>query len=52
VVEETTDDQLALEIAWIELAQLSQYIGTFLVGFREWCHLSFEPARQHSGDGT
>jgi hypothetical protein len=51
MVEEPADYQLAFEVAWIELAQLREDIGEFLVGFREWFHLGFEPACQHGGYG-
>jgi len=50
MVEESADDQLALEIAPINMAQLSEYIGKFLVGFRNWLHVGFQSARQHDGD--
>jgi hypothetical protein len=43
MVEEAADDQLVFEVVRIELAQLREDIGEFLVGFREWFH--------HGGDG-
>jgi hypothetical protein len=50
VVEEAADDELALEIARIDLTQLSEYIGKFLVGFWQWLHVGFQSACQNAGD--
>ena len=42
MVEESADDQFALEVVWIELPQLSEDVGEFLVGLGEWLHPGFE----------
>jgi hypothetical protein len=51
MVEESANYQLALEIVWIELAQLRKDVGEFLVGLWERLHRGLEPTSQHGGDG-
>jgi hypothetical protein len=51
MVEESANYQFALEIVWIELAQLGEDVGEFPVGLWERLHRGFEPACQYGGDG-